>query len=166
MKLALKIATLIFFASGIIFFVGYQSGYFFPDAPQESNESVEKETSPTVESVQKDTDTLKADNTDTITPDSASNLAKTKTRTTESKKVEFKQFRDEKVRMFSSKSAIVEPFPGNKKMRMSSSKSIRSRRSYMDIFQQNQEANPLEKTKMHYLEVPKLDSTSVNDTLK
>lgn len=31
MKLGLKIATLIFFVSGIVFFVGYQSGYFFPN---------------------------------------------------------------------------------------------------------------------------------------
>ena len=164
MKLGIKIATLLFFISGLIFFVGYQSGYFFPSETNTSK-PVEPDTSTTVEP-EVSQDTLQAGNEDSIVVDTASKLAETKPVQTKPKTVEVKEVEPRKLHMFSSKSAIVEPFPQGEKFRMSSSKSVRGRRSYTGIFQSNQNHPILRKDTSNLLNSNELDSIRIFDTLR
>lgn len=164
MKLGIKIATLLFFISGLIFFVGYQSGYFFPNETNTSKPA-EPETS-TTDEPEVSQDTLQAGNEDSITVDTASKLAETKPVQTKPKTVEVKEAEPRKLHMFSSKSAIVEPFPQGEKYRMSSSKSIRGRRSYTDIFQSNANQHPFLRSDTNLLNNEELDSIRIFDTLR
>lgn len=166
MKLGIKIATLIFFISGLVFFVGYQSGYFFPNETQESNELIEMDPNSSVEAIDADEDTVRTDST---IFKAEPKLAETETKKALPKTVTLDEVSNESLRMYSSKSAPVHirKLHPDKGLRMSSSKSIRGRRSYSDIFKPiTQKVPPANISNGHYLNSPELDSIPIFDTLK
>lgn len=149
MKLGIKIATLLFFISGIVFFVGYQSGYFFPVEKPIVHKSSEPEMESLVEADVMEVDTVKIDTSDAVTVESAARIAasprrnefKTSISKQESKSKhellkleELKQSNKSKLRISSSKSVIFDPFPDDEPFRMSSSKSARTVRPFIEVF--------------------------------
>jgi hypothetical protein len=151
MKLIIKIATLLLFISGIVFFVGYQSGYFFPATTKEPSTPGRNEIKSAIESAIVDTDTTNEEKIDTIAvAPSVKTITQNgrhvpKKRTTEQKE-EVKEVDLNKLRMYSSKSLVVQPLLNINEVRMSSSKSFIPRRSFADIFKPQffKQENPLE----------------------
>lgn len=129
MKLGLKIITLLFFISGIVFFVGYQSRYFFPNEPNESVTPNEEMIKSSIESDIEDSRTG-----DTVILEEEKDRAPKVVAKKQEEQAE--ELTPNQIRAYSSKSVHVQfrDLPTDNELRMSSSKSTRMVRPITDLF--------------------------------